>query len=443
MKLNLLAFFFLFFTMRALADPFTPGNIVVVRIGNGITSLSSAAQIVFLDEYTPCGSLVQSIQLPVAVSGANKRLTLPMYDVTEGYLTLSRDGQHLVLAGYDAAPGTASVSTSTSASINRVIGLVGMDGSVNTSTAPGDAFSGTVIRSAAADSNRIWMAGGSQGIRYTTAGSTSSTLIASTTGRYISIADSGLYLSSTAGSIRMARIGSGLPVTGSQPVTALPGFPVTGSPYQFFLADMDAAVPGVDVLYVAEDGAKVISKYSLVAGSWVANGSLGVTTDIYRGITGKVAGGNVILYAVRRNSNTTKGGSQIVTLTDSTGYNNNINGSFELVATADSNTIFRGIVLLPEAPAARKAAVKADTSLSLSLSPNPVSDQLRIRYHSEGAAKPAFFIYSSTGQLVKTIGSCNTSSGQLLVSVKGWTKGVYYVNMTNGRRKVTRKLLVQ
>ena len=443
MKLNLLAFFFFLFMMRALADPFTPGNIVVVRIGNGATSLSSSAQTVFLDEYTPCGSLVQSIQLPVAISGVNKRLTLPMYDVTEGYLTLSRDGQHLVLAGYDAAPGTASVSTSTSASINRVIGLVGIDGSVNTSTALSDAFSGTVIRSAVADSNRIWMAGGSQGVRYTIAGSTSSTLIASTTGRYISIADSALYMSSTAGSIRMATVGSGLPVTGSQPVTALPGFPVSGSPYQFFLTDMDAAVPGVDVLYVAEDGAKVISKYSLVAGSWVANGSIGIATDIYRGITGKVSGSNVILYAVRRNSNTTKGGSQIVTLTDSTGYNNNITGSFELVATADTNTIFRGIVLLPDASAVRKVVARADTSLSLLLSPNPVGDQLRIRFHSEGTAKPAFFIYSSAGQLVKAIGSCNSSSGQFLLSVKGWTRGIYYVSMTNGRRKITRKLLVQ
>lgn len=443
MKLNLLAFFFLILTMPALADPFTPGNIVVVRIGTGTTALTSAAQTVYLDEYTPCGLLVQSIQLPVTTSGANKRLTLPMYDVTEGYLSLSRDGQNLVLAGYDAAPGTASVSTTTSASVNRVIALVNMDGTINTSTALTDAFPSTVIRSATADGNKIWMVGGSQGVRYTTSGSTSSTLIASTTGRSISITDSTLYMSSTAGSIRMATVGSGLPVTGSQPVTALPGFPVSGSPYQFFLADMDAATPGADVLYVAEDGAKVISKYSLVSGSWVANGSIGVTADIYRGITGKVSGGNVMLYAVRRNSNTTKGGSQIVALTDSTGYNANVNGSFELLATADTNTIFRGIVLLPTAPAARIAAVKSDTSLSLLLSPNPVNDQLRIRYNSDGPSKPVLFIYNAAGQLVKTITSCDTGSRQVLLNVKGWTKGLYYVSMTNGRRKITRKLLVQ
>src|SRR4051812_29724610 len=35
--------------------PFTPGNIVVCRAGDGINSLSAAAAPVFLDEYTPGG----------------------------------------------------------------------------------------------------------------------------------------------------------------------------------------------------------------------------------------------------------------------------------------------------------------------------------------------------------------------------------------------------
>jgi hypothetical protein len=42
--------------LPAPAAGFSPGNLVVVRVGTGLTALSSAAAQVFLDEYTPSGS---------------------------------------------------------------------------------------------------------------------------------------------------------------------------------------------------------------------------------------------------------------------------------------------------------------------------------------------------------------------------------------------------
>lgn len=55
-----------FFLLGSLySAPFTPNNIVVLRIGDGSAVLSNAGTMVFLDEYTPAGTLVQSIQLPV------------------------------------------------------------------------------------------------------------------------------------------------------------------------------------------------------------------------------------------------------------------------------------------------------------------------------------------------------------------------------------------
>src|SRR5262245_32934423 len=59
---------------RALAAGFTPGNLVVYRTGSGSGSLLNTGNPVFLDEYTPAGALVQSIPLPTASSGANRRL---------------------------------------------------------------------------------------------------------------------------------------------------------------------------------------------------------------------------------------------------------------------------------------------------------------------------------------------------------------------------------
>src|SRR6516165_1575326 len=56
---------------RLLASaPFTPGNLVIYRVGTGTGSLINTGNPVFLDEYTPGGVLVQSIALPT--TGAQK-----------------------------------------------------------------------------------------------------------------------------------------------------------------------------------------------------------------------------------------------------------------------------------------------------------------------------------------------------------------------------------
>src|SRR5688572_4352462 len=98
---------------RVFAASFTPGNLVVYRVGDGSAALSSAATVVFLDEYTPAGVLVQSIAVPTTTSGANRRLTASGSSTTEGLLTRSTDGQFILLTGYDAAVGTAAVAGTT------------------------------------------------------------------------------------------------------------------------------------------------------------------------------------------------------------------------------------------------------------------------------------------------------------------------------------------
>ena len=58
----------------ASAAAFTPGNIVVYRVGDGAAALAGTGTAVFLDEYTPAGVLVQSIAMPTTTSGAHRRL---------------------------------------------------------------------------------------------------------------------------------------------------------------------------------------------------------------------------------------------------------------------------------------------------------------------------------------------------------------------------------
>ena len=257
----------------------TPGNIVVYRVGTGGagTTLVNSGNPVFLDEYTPAGSLVQSIALPTSASGANHRLIASGTATSEGLLTRSTDGQYLLVTGYDAEIPTASLAGTSSATTPRVVGRIDGNGNVDTTTALTDFASANNPRGVAStNGSDIWVGGAAGGVRYTTLGSTTSTQLSTTVTniRSVEIFNNQLYNSDSSGSlVRIGTVGVGLPTPAGQTITNLPGFPATtGSPYAFFLADLDAGVPGLDTLYVADDGLG-LTKYSLVSGSWTANGT--------------------------------------------------------------------------------------------------------------------------------------------------------------------------
>jgi len=70
----LIALFVLVLGRTSQAGSFTAGNIIVYRVGDGSGSLVLSGNPVFLDEYTPSGTLVQSIALPTSVNGSNQPL---------------------------------------------------------------------------------------------------------------------------------------------------------------------------------------------------------------------------------------------------------------------------------------------------------------------------------------------------------------------------------
>lgn len=365
MRKALLSFLILF-AQHLYAQNFTNGNLVIYRIGTGSGALSSAATAVFLDEYTPAGTLVQSVALPVAASGGNFPLTASGTATSEGLLNRSSDSTYLVLTGYSAVPGTASVAGTTGSAVPRIIGLVNYQRSINTSTALPDFATGNNPRSAiSTDGTALWGTGGAGGVRYTTTGSTASTQINSsgTNFRAFSIYGGQLYISSSSGTIRVATVGTGLPTTTGQAITNIPGFPTSGSPYQFQFFDMDATVAGPDVLYVADDGAG-IQKYSLVSGNWVLNGTIGSSSDQYRGLTGSVSGTTIRLFALRK-------GSELVAVNDNNGYNAAPPATATLLASAATNTAFRGIAFSPIA-----AAAPPVNNLSLNFTTVPSSSPL-------------------------------------------------------------------
>lgn len=324
----------------ASAAALTQGNLFVYRVGTGAAALTTVSTAVFVDEYTTGGVLVQSIAMPTVASGLNGILAGSGTANSDGYLTVSGNGQFVMLTGYDLALGTSNVVTGSTV---RTVGRLALDGSVDTTTRLTDTGNSNFRSVASTNGTDLWVSGTPGGVRYTTLGATTSTQLAAspTNTRVLGIADGQLYVSASTGTTRFAAVGTGLPTTAGQTFTNLPGMPTAApsSPYGFFFADLSATVPGVDTLYWADD-AVGLQKYSLNSGTWVLKGTVGAAADTFRGLTGVVNGGAVSLFA-------TGGGSRLVSLSDTSGYDGTFSGSVTTIASAGTNTAFRGVAMLP------------------------------------------------------------------------------------------------
>jgi hypothetical protein len=271
------------------------------------------------------------------------------------------------MIGFDTTVGTAGVNATV---CKRSIGIVDLFGNINTTAYINNGFTTDAPRSVVTtDGINFWASGNgsssSGGIRYVTSSSSGvSTQLNSTltNTRVINIFNGQVMASTGSGtSVRVFNVGTGLPTTSGQTLTNLPGIPtVSGSsPYSFYLADLDAGVPGYDVLYVCWDDANAFKKYSLVSGTWTLNGTIGIAADAYRGLTASVSGTTVTLFATRKGGSGATGGGELVTLVDASGYNGTFTGTPTVLATSGTNAAFRGIAFAPNS-----ATISSNVSLN-------------------------------------------------------------------------------
>lgn len=336
------------------AAPFTPGNVVIYRVGDGQANLTNTGAKVFLDEYTPTGTLVQSFAIPFT---GNNKLIASGTAASEGLLTQSLDGRYLLLTGYDRELGGGGDISGTGAStVPRVIARVEVEtGTYERTNALTDFASTSNPRSVTSDNGeRFWVGGGSGGVRYVASvGQTTSTQVSTTITnvRQVNIFDGQLYVSAGA-TIQMGKVGNGLPTSSGNQITSLNGFSASGSTYGYFFADLNPNVPGVDTLYVADDGnvRGGITKWTLVNDVWLPGNTIGQDADDYRGLTGYVEGTTVVLFATRKGGTGANGGGELVKLVDTSGYNGTFSGEPTLLATAATRTAFRGVVYLNAIP---------------------------------------------------------------------------------------------
>ena len=335
---------------------FIAGNLVVSRVGTGAAALNANATAVFLDEYDNSTAAqaapIQSLALPTAAAGSDAALTLSGSSTSEGFIAQSLDGTYLTIGGYNAAPGTLTPATATAATVNRVVGLVNIGTmAINSTTAWTDAYNGSNIRSAiSSDGTNLWTSGNggsgqgaTAGVRHGLAGTTSGSERLNNGGsnmRVVNIFNGQLYVSSATGTFQgVSTVGTGVPDSDdgapeSQALTLLNGFPTASgpSPYDFFFKD-------ANTLYVADDRATGsgggIQKWTLSAGLWslqyTLNSGLAAGT---RGLDGSISGsGDAILYATT--------GAALVKVIDTGAAS-----AFTTLATAPTNTAFRGVELI-------------------------------------------------------------------------------------------------
>ena len=347
----------------ATALPFTPGNVAVYRVGDGSRSLVATGNPVFLDEYQADGVLVQSLPMPVAASGSQMPFAGGGTAGSEGWLTRSENKRCLVVPGYGRDPAITSGNLVSAANLARVVGVVSHKGAIDTSTALVDFSTGVnnFRGAASSDCSSFWVTSSADGTRSARLGqgATSAVAAAPASGRVVMVVDGQLYNSSNTGtniSKGINRIGTGLPTTATTAVR-LPGLTdaLTASPYGFAFADLDGA-PGLDTLYVADDSLGV-TKFSLVAGVWQANGKVGAAGEAYTGLTAVVAPGKVTLFA-------TRGANQLVSMVDSSGFNGSFAPSVNVLANAGGNQAFRGVALAPELSVTATASAGAHGTIS-------------------------------------------------------------------------------
>jgi len=462
-------------TATATAGPFTAGHIVVYRVGDGINALVSTGNSVFLDEYTTSGTLVQSVPLPTVISGAQKQLIASGSAKSEGMLTRSVDGQYLLLTGYATdLGGSSKLSSTAAATVPRTVGRVRFNGTVDTSTALTDFADLNNPRCATSTNGTdLWVGGAAGGVHYATLGSTTSTQLNTdeTEIQQVNIFAGQLYASSQdINNVRLGTVGSGLPIATGQSLTNLPGFETaTGNPDAFFFADLSSGAAGLDTLYVADDTAGQIQKYSLVGGNWISNGAV-IAADVH-GVTGVVSGAIVTLYA----TGTTGSDGTLYGFTDTSGYNGTISGSASTLITAPTNEAFHGVALAPVAPPPTQTPTPTITpggptltptpsptktptrTLTPSATASPTSTQTPTATRTPGAftagnivvyrvgdgttpltagvGSPVFLDeYTASGTLVQSVGLPTSASGsnhRLIASGKAGTEGLLTRSVNN------------
>ncbi|MEI7687936.1 MAG: YDG domain-containing protein, partial [Planctomycetota bacterium] len=325
------------------------------------------------------------------------------------------------MTGYNAATGT----TVPAASIDRIVGRIDPTGVVDTTTRSPNNTGSANIRSAGSVDGASLYISGTQGISLITFGTqpTTSISISASNVRQATVFDNQLYVGAvTSGIVGVNKVGSGLPDSTATLTALSAGTNTTNNTYYFL--DRDAAVPGVDELFVA-DGASGIKKYSFNGTAWTLMGTFPGT---FFGIAIAPNGTGTDIYATTGSGGSAKG-NQLVKITDSAAYN--VAASFSTsitLATAASDKSFRGVTF---APVATTPFITSPTKTGITTSAATLGGNITVNGGSPVTNRGVVYSISNStpstgGAGVFTQDVSDSSLGAFTLPVSGLTPGATY-----------------
>lgn len=448
MKRNLL-FLSLFITAMCARAQYSSGNLIV-SFNTGTTS-SGAYRNLSLQEYTTGTTGTANSATTVGTALSTGRMTDDRKVAYEGQINTSADGRYIVLTGRNTTDGTAS-GTARLAPLSLV--RISKNKNVETSDflAADLAFNGGSGRTVASvDGNTFFVAtaatNAATGIRLATFGSTTNTSYFAEGARSISIWNDEVVV---VGGNDPATFISGVASTpGTSPTSPAPAFtgPTDPNNYVGLVSfDIDVAVPGNDLMYVAQRNSGIHKYYKNALGVWTYISSsnsneayIGTATG-FQSMTGRIESGKPVLYAIKIDAAGTPNGFksnlyQIIDNVSRTGdwaAGGAANPTYTVIATSDlaSAQTFRGVTFAPTVTLSTASFEKK--AQSWSLYPNPSKGTLNISSEVSGS----FNVYNVLGQKVHQF---KVENGSNTVNVDKLNSGTYFVEGANA----TQKLIIQ
>jgi hypothetical protein len=318
---------------------FASGNLAVLRVGDGVETLGSQGNSVFIDQFTTNGTLGGSIAIPDNDTNA---LLVSGSASSEGALTRSADGRLLMFAGYqvpltNAATLTISLANTNSATAPRALGVLDISGNFALVGMTTNQYSLNNMRSGTTDGRgNYWGAGGNSGTFYFGDGATNT--VQTNSANIIEIQELGgnLYFTTQKNTNGIWKISGTPTVPASASVLLNAGS--KASSYAF------AFSPGFTNVYIADDttkGVGGIQRWNFNGTAWAMSYAFsGITNVGARGVTVDFSGANPVIYATTAEATN----NRLVSITDTGAAS-----AVTTLATAGVNQFFRGVAFAPNA----------------------------------------------------------------------------------------------
>jgi hypothetical protein len=332
-------------SISAYAQYLLPGNLAVLRVGNGTETLTANGNSSFIDQFTTSGGYVNSVSIPNSGAGS---VVLEGNRTAAAFLSLSPNGQYLTFAGYNALPNSSfgNLQNAAGTSVPRVVGQVDMAGTFSLAASTTVGYSANSFRSALTDgSGNYWGIGSSTalgGPYYMAPGTPGYLQTTLVTFRAANIIYGNIYvgLTGSAGSGPGVYAFSGMPTGAATPTQFIAtgtgagtgDFEFNGAGTVAYIADDRAATSGGGIQKWTFNGTSWSLAYTILSGS--PNGARGLAVDW--------SGVNPVVFATTGESSAGTA-NKLVSYVDT-----GVAGTATVLATAGANEFWRGLVLIPE-----------------------------------------------------------------------------------------------